>query len=43
MYNAWREILVDILWRLGLDSVTALRGRTDLLTHLDYEGEEEVS
>jgi glutamate synthase domain-containing protein 2 len=38
MYNAWREILVDILWRLGLDSVTALRGRTDLLMHLDYEG-----
>ncbi len=37
MYSAWREILVDILYRLGLDSVAALRGRTDLLTHLDYE------
>ncbi len=37
MYNAWREMLVDILYRLGLDSVAALRGRTDLLTHLDYE------
>jgi glutamate synthase domain-containing protein 2 len=37
LYNAWREILVDILYRLGLDSVTALRGRTDLLRHLDYE------
>ena len=38
LYSAWREILVDILRRLGLDSVAALRGRTDLLTHLDYEG-----
>lgn len=37
MYSAWREILVDILYRLGLASVAALRGRTDLLTHLDYE------
>ena len=38
MYNAWREMLIDILWNLGLDSVAALRGRTDLLSHLDYEG-----
>ncbi len=37
LYHAWREIIVDILCRLGLDSVAALRGRTDLLTHLDYE------
>jgi hypothetical protein len=37
MYSAWREMLVDILYRLGLDSVASLRGRTDLLTHLDYE------
>ena len=37
LYSAWREMLVDILYRLGLDSVAALRGRTDLLTHLDYE------
>jgi glutamate synthase domain-containing protein 2 len=37
MYHAWRELLMDILYRLGLDSVAALRGRTDLLTHLDYE------
>ncbi|MFH1741501.1 MAG: glutamate synthase-related protein [bacterium] len=36
LYNAWREMLIDILYRLGLDSVTALRGRTDLLRHLDY-------
>jgi glutamate synthase domain-containing protein 2 len=37
LYNAWHEILVDLLHRLGLDSVSALRGRTDLLSHLDYE------
>ncbi|MBN1866708.1 alpha-hydroxy-acid oxidizing protein [Candidatus Sumerlaeota bacterium] len=41
LYSAWREILVDILHRLGLDSVSALRGRTDLLMHLDYENGEE--
>jgi glutamate synthase domain-containing protein 2 len=39
LYNAWRERLVDTLYRLGLDSVVALRGRTDLLRHLDYEDE----
>jgi glutamate synthase domain-containing protein 2 len=37
LYNAWREMLVSILYRLGVESVAALRGRTDLLTHLDYE------
>jgi glutamate synthase domain-containing protein 2 len=37
LYTAWREMLVDLLYRLGLDSVASLRGRTDLLTHLDYE------
>ena len=37
LYTAWRETLVDILYRLGLESVAALRGRTDLLSHLDYE------
>jgi glutamate synthase domain-containing protein 2/NAD-dependent dihydropyrimidine dehydrogenase PreA subunit len=36
LYSAWREMLVDLLYRLGLDSVAALRGRTDLMTHLDY-------
>ena len=36
LYHAWRESLIDTLHRLGLDSVTALRGRTDLLRHLDY-------
>lgn len=37
LFHAWREYLVDILYRLGLDSVRALQGRTDLLMHLDYE------
>jgi glutamate synthase domain-containing protein 2/ferredoxin len=37
LHNAFREILVDILYRLGIESVTALRGRTDLLMHLDYD------
>jgi ferredoxin len=39
LYTAWRQMLVELLFRLGLDSVAALRGRTDLLTHLDYENE----
>ena len=39
LYSAWQHLLVDLLYRLGLDSVGALRGRTDLLTHLDYENE----
>ena len=39
LYTAWRQMLVDILFRLGLDSVSALRGRVDLLSHLDYEHE----
>jgi glutamate synthase domain-containing protein 2/NAD-dependent dihydropyrimidine dehydrogenase PreA subunit len=36
MYNAWRNELVGILQRLGLRSVSDLRGRSDLLMHLDY-------
>ncbi len=40
LYNAWREMLVEILYRLGLDSVSALRGRTDLLYHLGYQDRE---
>jgi glutamate synthase domain-containing protein 2/NAD-dependent dihydropyrimidine dehydrogenase PreA subunit len=36
LYNAWRMELVDILVRLGMRSITELRGRTDLLIHLDY-------
>ena len=37
LYSAWRKVLVEQLYRLGLESVAALRGRTDLLMHLDYE------
>jgi glutamate synthase domain-containing protein 2 len=37
MHHAFRECLVDILYRLGVESVAALRGRTDLLMHLDYD------
>jgi glutamate synthase domain-containing protein 2 len=36
MYNAWRSELVTILQRLGLRRVSELRGRSDLLMHLDY-------
>jgi hypothetical protein len=37
LYNAWREMFVDLVYRLGVESPSALRGRTDLLIHLDYE------
>jgi glutamate synthase domain-containing protein 2/ferredoxin len=37
LYSAWQEQIVDLLIRLGLRSVRELRGRTDLLKHLDYE------
>jgi glutamate synthase domain-containing protein 2 len=36
MYNAWRKELVGILQRFGMRSIGELRGRTDLLMHLDY-------
>ncbi|MHC4402986.1 MAG: glutamate synthase-related protein [Planctomycetota bacterium] len=39
LYNAWREMFVEILFRLGVGSVAALRGRTDLLMHLDYQND----
>jgi len=41
LYNAWRKDLVGILKRLGLRSVSELRGRTDLLIHLDYNNDAE--
>jgi len=41
LYNAWRKDLVGILKRLGLRSVRELRGRTDLLIHLDYNNDAE--
>jgi len=37
MHYAWRTQLVDILSRFGMHDVKELRGRTDLLMHLDYE------
>jgi glutamate synthase domain-containing protein 2 len=36
LYSAWHKVLVGILQRFGMRSVTELRGRTDLLMHLDY-------
>lgn len=36
LYNAWRKELVKILQRFGMRSINELRGRTDLLMHLDY-------
>jgi glutamate synthase domain-containing protein 2/ferredoxin len=35
LYNAWAIGLKDILKRLGMKSIKELRGRTDLLRHLD--------
>ncbi|MCL5104935.1 MAG: glutamate synthase-related protein [Armatimonadetes bacterium] len=37
LLHAWRLQLVDILSRFGMKDVAELRGRTDLLMHLDYE------
>lgn len=36
LYNVWRKELVGILISFGMRSVSELRGRTDLLMHLDY-------
>jgi glutamate synthase domain-containing protein 2/ferredoxin len=40
-YHAWRKELVGILQRFGMRSVGELRGRTDLLMHLDYNNDRE--
>lgn len=37
LYNSWAIQLQTICWRLGLRSMRDLVGRSDLLTHLDYE------
>jgi glutamate synthase domain-containing protein 2/formate hydrogenlyase subunit 6/NADH:ubiquinone oxidoreductase subunit I len=42
MYAAWRKELVAILKRFGMRSVSELRGRTDLLMHLDYTNDVET-
>jgi glutamate synthase domain-containing protein 2 len=36
LHNAWRQELISILRSFGMRSVSELRGRTDLLIHLDY-------
>jgi glutamate synthase domain-containing protein 2 len=41
MYMAWRKQWCDILRTHGLKSIKELRGRSDLLVHLDYLDEEE--
>ncbi len=43
MYMAWRSQLIGILKRLGMKSVTELTGRIDLLTHLDYMNQAELT
>jgi len=37
LYNAWSIGIKDILKRLGMKSIMELRGRTDLLKHLDIQ------
>jgi glutamate synthase domain-containing protein 2 len=37
LYNAWAIGLKGILKRLGMKSIKELRGRTDLLMHLDIK------
>ena len=41
LYSAWRKELVGILGSFGMSSVSELRGRTDLLMHLDYTNDVE--
>jgi glutamate synthase domain-containing protein 2 len=41
LYAAWRNELVGVLRRLGMRSVRELRGRTDVLMHLDYTNDAE--
>ena len=36
LYNSWRKELIGILKNFGMRRVSELRGRTDLLEHLDY-------
>lgn len=41
MYMAWRKQWCDILRSFGMKSIKELRGRSDLLVHLDYLEKEE--
>jgi glutamate synthase domain-containing protein 2 len=36
MYNAWRNEIIRILQRFGMRNISELRGRSDLLMHMDY-------
>lgn len=40
LYGAWRLQWCDLLARLGMDDIAQLRGRTDLLRHLDRPAKE---
>ena len=42
LYNAWHKQIVRILQRFGMRSISELRGRTDLLMHLDYTNDVEA-
>src|SRR5450759_3826253 len=37
LMHAWRERMVELMVRLGISSVKALRGRSDLLTYAQTE------
>ncbi|HOO56904.1 MAG TPA: glutamate synthase-related protein [bacterium] len=39
LYNSYYNQIVDILVRLGLSSIAELRGRTDLMYHIDYSND----
>ena len=41
LYSAWRQEFVAILRRFGMRRVSELRGRSDLLMHLDYTNDTE--
>ena len=41
MYTAWRKQWCELLRQFGMRSIRQLRGRSDLLVHLDYLEEEE--
>jgi glutamate synthase domain-containing protein 2 len=43
LYSAWRKELVQILQRLGISSIRDLRGRADVLMHLDYTDDHEIT
>ena len=42
LFHAWRSQLIGILYRLGMNDIRELVGRTDLLRHLDYMEDDEL-